>query len=81
MITLGGIAAQTFSSGGAGSAIVQLVCLAAFGSLSTYVASALGQGQIASMIKLVTVFCCISTVVGVVWSAISQIAGAFGVGL
>ena len=81
MFIFGGIAAQTFGAGGAGSAIVQLLLIAAFGSLANYVVSALGHGQIASMVKLVTVFSCISLVISVVWSAIAAIAKAFGVAL
>ena len=81
MLIFGGIAAQTFGVGGAGSAIVQLLLIAAFGSLVGYVVSALGQGQIASMIKLLTVFACIGIVISQVWQAISIISKAFGVGL
>lgn len=76
-----GAASQTFGSGGPGLAIVQLVLMAAFGSLCYIVAGALGQGQIANMIKLVTVFSCIALVIGVVWKAIAAIAKAFGVEL
>lgn len=76
-----GVIGQTFAPGGAGFAIVQLLVLAAFGALAYYVVSALGHGQIASMIKLVTVFSCISIIIGVVWGAISSIAKAFNVDL
>lgn len=81
IFTFGGVAAQTFSSGGAGAPIVQLLVIAGFGSLSGYVASALGQGQISNMIKLVSVFSCIGIVISQVIKAISAIASAFGVGL
>lgn len=81
MIIFGGIAAQTFSIGGPGAAIVQLLLIAAFGSLVGYVVSALGQGQIASMIKLLTVFSCIGIVITQVLKAINTIAGAFNVGI
>lgn len=76
-----GAAAQTFGTGGVGFAIVQLVLLASFGALCNYVASALGQGQIASMIKLVTVFSCIAVVISVIWKAIAAIAKVFSVEL
>ena len=81
MMIFGSLAAATFSAGGPGAAIVQLLLLASFGSLVGYVVSALGQGQIASMIKLLTVFACIGLVITQVMSAIYQIAKAFGVGL
>jgi hypothetical protein len=77
----GGVAAQTFGSGGAGFAIVQLMLIAAFGALSSYIASALGQGQVASMIKMVAVFSCIAIVIHSVWKAIAAVAQAFGIQL
>lgn len=77
----GGLASQTFSAGGPGAAIVQLLLLAAFGSVVNYVVSALGQNQIASMIKLMTIFACIGLVITQVMKAINAIANGFGVGL
>ncbi|MDZ4042535.1 MAG: hypothetical protein U1D96_03470 [Eubacteriales bacterium] len=76
-----GAAADTFGAGGPGLALVQLLLLAAFGTLLSYVVSALGHGQIASMVKLLTVFGCISLVINVVWSTIATIASVFGVQL
>lgn len=76
-----GAAAETLGKGGPGYAIVQLMVIAAFGSMAGYITSALGKGQIASMIKLITVFACIGTVLGSVWSAISKVANFFGIGL
>lgn len=81
MLVFGGIASQTFTAGGPGACIVQLLELAAFGSLTGYVISALGYGQVASMVKLTTVFACIGLVVAQVLKAISAISNAFGVGL
>lgn len=76
-----GAVAQTLGPGGAGFAIVSLLVMAAFGALAYMITSALGMGQIAGMIKLVTVFSCISLVVGSIWKAISAVAKAFGIGL
>lgn len=78
---LANLAASTFSTGGPGAAIVQLLLIASFGSLVGYVVSALGQGQIAAMIKLLTVFACITLVITQVVSAITAIANAFNVSL
>jgi hypothetical protein len=80
-VIFGGLASQTFSAGGPGAAIVQLLLLAAFGSTVNYVVSALGQGQIANMIKLMTIFACISLVIAQIVKAISAISNAFGVEL
>jgi hypothetical protein len=79
IFTFGGAMSQTFGAGGAGQPIVTLVCIAAFGSLSNTIACALGQNQIGAMIKLVTVFSCITLVISVVWNAISTLASAAGV--
>jgi hypothetical protein len=77
VFTFGGIATSTFSPGGPGAAIVELMLIAAFGSLVNYVVSALGQGQIASMIKLVTVFSCIGIVIAQILKAIGSICRGF----
>lgn len=76
-----GAAADVFTGSGPGVAIVHLLLLAAFGTLASYVVSALGSGQVASMVKLVTVFGCLGLVVNVIWGAISSIAKVFGVSL
>ena len=81
MFTFGSVMAATFGSGGPGYSVVQLLVLASFGSLSSYIASALGQGQISNMIKLLTVFGCISIVIIQVINALRTIANAFGVSL
>lgn len=81
MLTFGGVASQTFGPGGAGVAIVQLLLIAGFGTLCGYITSALGQGQISGMVKLVTVFSCITLVISVIWKAIAAVAQAFGVSL
>lgn len=74
-----GVAADTLSS--VGLPIIQLLVVAAFGALVCYVTSALGQGQISSMVKLISIFVCISIVIGTVWKAISAIASVFGLNL
>ena len=81
MFVFGGVAAQTFGAGGPGFAIVQLLVIASFGALAGYIISALGQGQIGSMVKLLTVFACITIVISQVMKAIGAVANAFGVGL
>lgn len=80
-VVFGGVAAQTFGAGGVGFAIVQLMLIAAFGALASYIASAVGQGQIASMIKMVTVFCCIAIVINSIWHAVAAVAKAFQIEL
>lgn len=74
-----GVGADTLK--GVGMPLVQLMVVAAFGSILCYITSAFGQGQVSSMIKLVTVFLCISVVIGVVWNALSKIARVFGLEL
>lgn len=76
-----GVLADTFGKGGVGYSMVQLLVIAAFAALIIYIVQALGYGQVASMIKLVAVFGCISIVITQVWNAISKVAGFFGVAL
>jgi len=74
-----GVGADTLK--GVGLPLVQVMVVAAFGAILCYITSALGQGQISSMIKLMSVFICIGIVIGVVWSAISKVAKFFGLEL
>lgn len=76
-----GVASATFNSGGPGFAIVQLLLIAAVGALCCIIAQGLKQGQIASMIKLLTIFCCISVIVKEVVNAISAVANAFNIAI
>lgn len=78
-VACAGIAEQTLTT--VGLPVVQLLLLSAFGWISSYIAAALGQGQIAGMIKVATVFSCIVLVVGIVLGAISKVANAFGIAL
>ena len=80
-IAYAGVMADTFSAGGAGFAIVQLLIIAAFGALAVLITNALGKAQVSAMIKIVTVFSCLAIVIGVVVSAIGAVAKAFGVPL
>lgn len=74
-----GVGADTLK--GVGLPLVQVMVVAAFGAILCYITSALGQGQISSMIKLMSVFICIGIVIGVVWGAISKVAKFFGLEL
>ena len=76
-----GALAEVFGTGGPGAPIVYLLLIAGFGTICNYIISALGYGQIASMVRLITVFGCISTVVGAIWKAISLVASVFKVQL
>jgi len=78
-VALAGVGADTLKT--VGLPLVQLMVVAAFGSILCYITSAFGQGQVSSMIKLTTVFLCISVVIGVVWKALSNIARVFGLEL
>lgn len=76
-----GVTSETFGKSGPGYAIVQLMLIAAFGTLACNIVSALGRGQIANFIKLVTVFSCIGVVISQIWAAISTVAKFFGISL
>jgi len=74
-----GLAADTLK--GVGRPIVQLMVLCTFSWIMQYILSALGYGQVAGMVKIITIFTAIAMVIGVVWSAISKIARFFGLDL
>ena len=74
-----GLAADTLK--GVGRPIVQLMVLCTFSWIMQYITSALGYGQVAGMVKIITIFTAIAMVIGVVWSAISKIARFFGLDL
>lgn len=74
-----GVGADTLKS--VGLPLVQVMVVASFGAILCYITSALGQGQISSMIKLMSIFICIGIVIGVVWGAISKVARFFGLEL
>ena len=48
------------------------------GFLSQFIATAANQNQIAGMIRLVTVFSCISIVAGTTWKAIKSVLKFIG---
>ena len=75
---IGKAALSTFGQGGPGLVIVQMMLIACVGWLSGYIAQAVGQGQIAGMIKITTVFSCISIVAGTAFKAITTVAEFLG---
>ncbi|ACV64434.1 hypothetical protein Dtox_3726 [Desulfofarcimen acetoxidans DSM 771] len=76
--TIGKAALSTFGQGGPGIVIVQMMLIACVGWLSGYIAQAVGQGQIAGMIKITTVFSCIGLVAGTAFKAITTVANFLG---
>ena len=74
-----GVAADTLR--GVGMPIVQLMVLCTFSWIMQYITSALGYGQVAGMVKIITIFTAIAMVIGTVWSAIAKVSGFFGLAL
>lgn len=72
------ITAATFGLGGPGTVIVQLLLMALVGYLAAYLAAAVGQGQIAGMIKVVTVFSCLAVVASTLFRALETFAKFVG---
>ena len=72
------ITAATFGLGGPGTVIIQLLLMALVGYLAAYLAAACGQGQIAGMIKVVTVFSCLSVVAATLYKALDTFAKFVG---
>lgn len=73
------IAAQTFGPGGPGVVIISLLLIALIGWLAGYIAQAVGKGQIAGMIHIVTVFSCITIVANTAWGALSALGHFMGI--
>ena len=76
--SLSDLAGSTFGTGGPAAVIVQLMLVGVVGWLLNYIVSAAGQGQIAGMIKVTTVFVCISLVAKTAWGAIQTVAAIAG---
>ncbi len=72
------LARDTFSVGGPGAVMFQLMFIGVIGWMLFKVLEAVGQGQIANMLKIVTVFVCIVMVAGQVWRAIQVIGSIAG---
>ena len=75
---IGKAALSTFGTGGPGMVIIQMMLIAVVGWLFGYIAQAVGQGQIAGMIKITTVFSCIGLVAGTAFKAITTVAEFLG---
>lgn len=58
---------------GIGSAVVIMLRIAAIGTIASYIAQALNQGQIASMLKVATVFSCLGIIITVIVDALNKI--------
>lgn len=73
------VAGEVFGRGGPGYAIVQLMFIAAVGALAGFIAQAVGKGQIAGFIKIITVFSCISVVATQILNAINVFCKLIGI--
>lgn len=60
-----------------GKEIVQVLMIWTVGSLARYVASAVGQKQLASALKMVTILICVSVILPAVWDALSGLVEFF----
>lgn len=76
--TMGTVAAATFGPTGFGFVIVQLMMVAVVGFLAIFIAQAANQGQLANMIKVVSVFSCIGVVAQTAWKAINEVLRFIG---
>jgi len=72
------IAKTTFGPGGPGVVIAELMLIAVVGWLCSYIARAVGKGQIADMINIAAVFSCIAVIAGVAWNAINAVGKFLG---
>ncbi len=66
------VAAEATATGFA-STIPLMLKAAAYGSIASILASAMGQGQIANLLKVATIFSCIGIIVGVIVDALNLV--------
>ena len=71
--TMGEVAKETFGVDSIAFVIPELVLIGIGGYLMSLLLSAVGQGQIASMTKIATVFCCIYCVTSTAVKAIENV--------
>ena len=72
------IARSTFAAGSPGAVLWQLMFLGIIGFLLSYIAAAVGQGQISRMINVSTLFASVIMVASVIVRAIIAVAGIAG---
>ena len=72
------IARSTFAPGSPGAVLWALMFLGVVGYFLSYIASAVGQGQISKMINVATLFIAVGLVANVVLKAITAVAGLAG---
>lgn len=73
-------AAGEASPAGFVSIIPLMLKTAAYGSIASILASALGQGQIANLLKVATIFSCIGIIIGVIVDALAKVDRLVGFG-
>jgi hypothetical protein len=78
MDSLWAIARQTFAPNSPGAALWALMFVAVVGFLLSYIATAVGKGQISRMIEVSTMFTAVIMVANVVVKAIIAVAGVAG---
>lgn len=72
------IARQTFAPGSPGAVLFALMFIAVVGFFLSYIASAVGKGQVARMIDVAIMFAAIIAVAGVAYNAIVTVAKLAG---
>ncbi len=73
------IAAKTFAWGAPGAVLFQLMFVALISWFLSCVASAVGNGQIANGIKVVSIFVCIYLITSIAWKAVTAIGKLAGI--
>ena len=71
--TVGGTITQQFAPGGAGASITALVGVAVGGSIASMVLSAIGQGFVSNIVKIVSTLTCVAILIGAVTKTLSML--------
>jgi len=72
------LAYQTFKFGGPGGVLLQLMLLAVVSWLASFIAGAVNNGRIASMINVSATFISLTLVANLAWKAIQAVATIAG---
>lgn len=77
--TFAQITASTFGIGGPGAALIQLLLISIVAWLAMYISNAVGNGQIAGMIRVTATFTCIGIIAGLAWQVIKAVCAFAGI--
>lgn len=77
--TFGELAGATFGMGGPGAAVLQILLICIVVWLAMYMASAVGNGQAAAMMRVTGTFACMGILASLAWGLLKAICAFAGI--